>query len=225
MRIVASLLICAALMSSPAQARCNDPIMCHESKAHHSATSQDETIAKLPAVVAYANANKAMHHSMNISYSGNSDIDFVRGMIPHHQGAVDMALVELRYGKDEEVKALARWIIKWQETEIGLMKQWLLGRDSAWVAKNVDALETVKAYKASMAAMHQNMNITFSGDADQDFVRGMIPHHQAAVDMAVIFTKTARDPFLRTLASDIIRSQRQEIAQMQEWLAAHPHHH
>lgn len=216
MRIVSLILLCVAFSSSPVYAN-----MHHETMAHHSATLQDKAIAALPAVSAYIEANKIMHQNMHITYSGNADIDFVRGMIPHHQGAVDMALVELRYGKDEEVKALARWIIKWQEAEIGLMKQWLQSRDSAWVAENVDDLETVKAYKASMATMHKNMNIKFSGDVDQDFVRGMIPHHQGAIDMAIIFIKTGRDPFLRTLANDIIRSQRQEIVQMQEWLAAH----
>jgi uncharacterized protein (DUF305 family) len=46
-----------------------------------------------------------MHRDMAISFTGNADIDFVRGMIPHHQGATDMARVVLQFGKDEQTKS------------------------------------------------------------------------------------------------------------------------
>ena len=49
-----------------------------------------------------------MHHGMMVNLTGNSDIDFVRSMIPHHQGAIDMAKVELQYGKNAEIKKLAQ---------------------------------------------------------------------------------------------------------------------
>jgi uncharacterized protein (DUF305 family) len=74
---------------------------------------------------AFAEANAKMHKDMAIKFSGDADKDFVRVMIAHHQGAIDMAKVELKYGKDEEIRKLATDIIAAQEGEIKLMKGWL----------------------------------------------------------------------------------------------------
>ena len=77
-----------------------------------------------PATKAYKKALTGMIHGMEIPYTGNADTDFVRGMIAHHQGAVDMAKVVLEYGKDRELRALAEGIVKAQETEIAFMTEW-----------------------------------------------------------------------------------------------------
>jgi len=62
-----------------------------------------------------------MHVAMHVPFTGDADRDFARMMIPHHQGAIDMALVELRYGKDERLKRLAQEIIVSQKQEIEVM--------------------------------------------------------------------------------------------------------
>jgi uncharacterized protein (DUF305 family) len=74
---------------------------------------------------AFAEANTKMHKNMMIEMTGNADVDFVRGMIPHHQGAIDMAKIELQYGKDPEIRKLAEAVIKAQEAEIAEMNAWL----------------------------------------------------------------------------------------------------
>lgn len=73
----------------------------------------------------YDSVNMEMHKEMSIKYSGNPDIDFVKGMIAHHQGAVDMAKIQLKYGKDPEMRRLAENIISSQEVEIKEMKKWM----------------------------------------------------------------------------------------------------
>ena len=74
---------------------------------------------------AFAEVNMKMHKDMTMEFTGNPDVDFAKGMIPHHQGAIDMAKVVLQYGKDPEMKKLAEDIIKAQDTEIAFMKGWL----------------------------------------------------------------------------------------------------
>ncbi len=209
-------IVAATLLATPVMASDGDT---PPTRRHH-ATKAKKT--KNPAINAYIKANEKMHRDMDIIYSGNADIDFARGMIPHHQGAVDMAEVVLQYGDDAEIKELAQRIIVWQEAEIGMMKQWLLTHDSTWQAEHPLAMQSVKGYVEAMNIMHRDMNIDYTGDADVDFARGMIPHHQGAVDMADVLVAFGVAPMLRSLSHDIVRSQGQEIRLMQEWLEKQP---
>jgi len=73
-----------------------------------------------------------MHAAMDAPYTGDSDRDFATMMIPHHRGAVDMALAELRFGRHEQLRRLAAGIIVEQRAEIALMEQTLA---ETWVSE------------------------------------------------------------------------------------------
>jgi uncharacterized protein (DUF305 family) len=81
--------------------------------------------ATSPADKAFAASMKTMMNGMNVRPTGNPDADFARMMIPHHQGAIDMAKVELQYGTDPELRQLATDTVAAQEKEITRMKAWL----------------------------------------------------------------------------------------------------
>jgi hypothetical protein len=67
-------------------------------------------------------AMKKMMANMMIKPSGDIDRDFVEMMVPHHQGAVDMAQAELKYGQNEQLRRLAQEIIVTQQQEISVMR-------------------------------------------------------------------------------------------------------
>lgn len=102
------------------------PLAAQEMKEHdHSAMQTGGS----PSTKAFEDANAKMYKDMAIDYSGDPDVDFVRSMIPHHQGAIDMSNVVLKYGADPEVKALAEHIIADQQPEIDQMNAWLTARN------------------------------------------------------------------------------------------------
>lgn len=108
----------ATLLSGAAFAQAADPHTGHSMAAPSGKSTS-------PSNAAYEQANAKMHKDMAVPLTGDADVDFLAGMIPHHQGAIDMAAIVLKHGKDPKVKKLAQDIVAAQKREIAMMQAWL----------------------------------------------------------------------------------------------------
>ena len=107
-----------------AQTKVTDPHAGHGSHAGHSSSASSK-VTVTTSTKKYQQINDNMHTSMDIKFTGDADKDFLAAMIPHHQGAVDMAEVVLQHGKNPKIRQLAQEIITMQKKEIAEMKQLL----------------------------------------------------------------------------------------------------
>jgi uncharacterized protein (DUF305 family) len=177
---------------------------------------------------------------MGMMNSQQPDRRFIEMMIPHHQGAVDMAKLALSKAKHPEIKKLAESIIKDQNQEIAQMKAWY----KQWYATEVPA---TPAHGMGMSApsgtgtsqtgthgmsMNSGMGMMGGGmmnmmtgdlealknapDFDKTFIQQMIPHHKMAVMMAGMVVDSER-PEMRNLAKSILQTQSDEIERMRQW--------
>lgn len=171
-------------------------------------------------VTDYMQSMTTMHDQMmSASKIANPDVAFVTGMMAHHQVAVAMANIQLKYGKDSRMRSLADHIIKTQQAEIIQMQ--------AWLEKHKDDKDPANATMPEMRMTHDNksshdamMQGIMNPDPDIAFVKGMIPHHQGAIDMANTELKVGKDKTMIDLAKQIKSAQDPEIKQMQAWLVA-----
>ena len=150
--------------------------------------------------------------------SGNASIDFLKGMIPHHDSAVKMAQSYLNHGaENEELIALAQDIITSQKEDIrqmnGLLKEYQ--EDGRKDQEKEDAY--LEQYSKMFAddSMSHHMDSSHVKNVDQAFAEGMVMHHQMAVDMAEDILEYTDYEEIKTLAQGIIDTQEKEITQMQ----------
>src|ERR1700761_9719833 len=111
--LAAGLAISSAVFSEPATHA--------EGGAGTTASTASQYPGEAPFIAENNAAMDKMMKGMDVKPSGDVDHDFAAMMIPHHQGAVDMALSELRYGKNEQLRRIAQEIIVEQQQEINAM--------------------------------------------------------------------------------------------------------
>ena len=108
---------------------------------------------------AYTLAHDTMMAAMaggGVAWTGNPDADFAMLMIPHHQGAIDMAVLELRYGTNEQLRRIAQEIVVEQMQEIAAMK--------LAIGSRVTASLPAPTQPAPAAGHDRNMNMSPNGE-------------------------------------------------------------
>lgn len=217
MKVNILVVLTAVLVSALAsQATAADPHAMHQGASAGSANP-------------FAAVNQRMMEDMHaLEPTGDVDYDFMRGMIPHHQGAIGMAQVMLDAGGDPAMVGLAQEIISAQQAEITQMRAWLEQHGAAQPGEQ--AQDIIAAWQRIDTRMMADMQVAPSGEVARDFANGMIPHHIAAVDMAYVLLGHSTNADLREMARAVISEQEREIRQMREWLQAdqpseaHSHH-
>jgi uncharacterized protein (DUF305 family) len=137
-------------------------------------------------------------------------------MIMHHEGAMNMAKVELQKGKNDSLKRTAQKIIKEQQMEITQFQTIL----STISADNMD-MEYMMEQMEGMKKMDKAIDVQLiTGDIDNDFATLMIWHHQGAIDDASGYLHHGNNSQLKTIANNIIKAQTMEIQELSNWLIA-----
>ncbi len=155
----------------------------------------------------------------------NSELEYIAGMIPHHQEAVDSAQFILVNSQRPEMRTFAETIIEVQTAEIEELQGWL----RQWYPHGEGSV----FYTPMMRDLSK-----LSGDAlDQAFLEDMIIHHEGAVSMSqeLLTKKLAHHRPVEVFAVGVVTTQASEIKQMQAWLQewfqganvqqSTPHHH
>lgn len=168
----------------------------------------------------YTRAMSRMNDEMLIGMGYNDpDTAFAKSMLGHHRGTVDMAQIQLKYGTDAEMRALAEDIIDNQQLKIDTMRRWLASHpDAAKPKPNTEAMQ--QAYADDIEDMYEDMEKGITASvADIAFARSMLSLHVGAVDMALIQLKYGTDEEMRDLALQIIDAQQRRIQTTENWLA------
>ena len=184
-----------------------------------SACTREDTFQHLQA----HNDNKMMtlmHQMMSqmdtMPKTNDPEIDFLRMMRVHHQGAINMAILELKEGRNDSLKRTAQKIIKEQQEEIMQFTVFL-----ATHSVNNSIPEFLMEHEESMMKMTKLADIQFiTGDIDNDFATLMIPHHQAATENSMTYLKYGNEEQVTIWARKIISTQKMEITELSNWLIA-----
>jgi uncharacterized protein (DUF305 family) len=138
--------------------------------------------------------------------------EFFLQMIPHHMGAVDMANYEIAHGKNFEIVQLAKSILAEQQSELTAMQLWLKSPNN--ISSAVDSNFSNAMAKSMFQMMNNIPNCLDSYNTDRCFAIIMIPHHQAAVDMAKAVLNFSKNADTLPFAKMLISNEQIEIQQM-----------
>ena len=161
-----------------------------------------------------------MEEMEDIPETGDANLDFLYGMVPHHKSAIEMSESLLKYGGDnEEVKKAAEKIIEDQRLENEEMNKMI---EEFKNNPKIDE-EKEKAYLEEYEDMldgHMSHNTNKGDTVDEAFLEGMIMHHEMAVEMSEAILRYTDNEMIKTMAEGIVEKQNTEISEMKEMLSA-----
>lgn len=169
---------------------------------------------------------KMMKDMLDIPASKNEDVDFLEGMIPHHESAVAMAQSYIKRGGNQKtLKTLAKNIITLQNEEIKQMESLINKMNKN--KTNGHGSSYMREYRQMFGQSHSgHASSDSSSSIDDAFAEGMIKHHQMAVDMSKLILKYTKQKEITRLAENIIKTQQNEIRKMNVLLEENnPSHH
>ncbi len=188
----------------------------HSTHEHANMTMSDMQHAQQSDII------DAMHKPMMtqpLAQTGNADKDYLINMIPHHQGAIDSAKLILQKTQDKSLVALATNIVNSQEKEVQYFKNLLQNDFPATVLDKNAYQETLALNKKIHNDMMQAMSeIPPSDNIRQQFLEGMIAHHQGAVESSRMIISYTKNDTIRKIAESIIKEQVNEIHIMHDLL-------
>ncbi len=154
----------------------------------------------------------SMSRDMVMPNGEYSDKAFIDAMVPHHEGAVEMAEVAQENAEHAEIKTLAEDIISAQEAEIetfGNIRQEKFGSAEGEMEMNEQDMQAM--------GMSDPEELSKAEPFDKAFIDDMMPHHESAIAMAEVAREKTDDPEIREIANGIVSAQEREIKQMEQW--------
>ena len=162
------------------------------------------------------------------------DRQFIDMMVPHHEGAVEMAKIAQQRAQRPEIRQMADAIVRSQAAEIAQMKQW---RKAWYGSDQTPPMSKMPMVPGMTGQGHGGGHAAGSGGTmdmaadverlrkagepfDRAFIDEMIPHHESAIDAAKAAETRAQKPEIKELAKAIIADQQREIEQMRAWRRA-----
>jgi uncharacterized protein (DUF305 family) len=142
-----------------------------------------------------------------------SDERFIDAMVPHHQGAVEMARVALKNAEHDAIVQLSENIISSQQAEIEELKSI---KQEEFDTSRVP-MEMSQEQMRGMGMTMDPQQLANRDPFDKAFIDAMIPHHQSAIEMAQVAGEKSKNPRIKELAENIVNAQQKEIEQMTAW--------
>lgn len=166
--------------------------------------------------VAAPSASPLGNHAMpnGTPMGQNIDQHFIVQMIPHHEGAIDMARLALERSKRPEIISLANGIIEAQQREIDDMSTWY----KSWYGSAPPEGGMGMMHMGGMEGDVSVLRSVSASQFDREFMEQMIPHHEMAIMMAQMLEASTERDEMKELADNIITSQAKEIDMMRSWL-------